>query len=46
MFKPSWRQMGSFVVALACATGALVAAGLAEDERVPDARATHAFPTR
>ena len=46
MIKLRWRQVGSFIVALACATGALVEAGISEDARGQDARATRAFQPR
>jgi hypothetical protein len=38
--KPVWRQVVFFLVALACATAALVAAGLEEEGRGSDAIAT------
>jgi len=40
MLKLKWREVTMFAVALLCATGALVAAGLAEGADMPATNAT------
>ena len=45
MVKLHWRQGAWFLLALACATGVLVAAGLSEDAQLPQSATSHAGAT-